>query len=232
MVHVSHDLALLGSLADEVSVMYGGEIVEHGPTTTVLEAPRHPYTRALLAAAPTVSERRNVVGIDGRPPAEVIMDACSFAARCRHVAAACLERHIDVTEVSQGHLVRCIRLDVSSSGPTASLRPVSIPKTERALLEVDDLWCAYTKASDAAVAGVSLSDRPRRDAWHRRRVRQREIHASPLDRRPSPSSPRHDPLRWTRPRTGSSAAQHKAPGRNPDRLPKPGLFAKPTPYGR
>jgi peptide/nickel transport system ATP-binding protein len=160
VLHVSHDLALLGSLADEVSVMYGGEIVEHGPTATVLKTPRHPYTRALLAAAPTVSERRNVVGIDGRPPAEVIMDACSFAARCRHVAPACLERHIDATEISPGHRVRCIRLEVSASTATPPPRPVSVPTTERALLEVDDLWCAYAKASTAAVAGVKLSIGP------------------------------------------------------------------------
>jgi oligopeptide/dipeptide ABC transporter ATP-binding protein len=157
VLHVSHDLALLGSLADEVSVMYGGEIVEHGPTATVLHAPRHPYTRALLAAAPTVSERRNVVGIEGRPPAEVILDACSFAARCRHVAPACLERHIEAEEISPGHLVRCIRSDIVASAIAARQRPVSVPTTDRSLLEVDELWCAYTKASAAAVAGVSLS---------------------------------------------------------------------------
>ena len=79
---ISHDLSVVGRLADRVAVMYGGRIVETGPTRQVLEQPRHPYTRALLDAVPTTRSRgtRLSAPAGGFPAAEA--DGCPYAARC------------------------------------------------------------------------------------------------------------------------------------------------------
>ena len=83
MIYVSHDLAVVGGLADRIAVMYGGWIVEEGPADQILRAPSHPYTRGLVASIPDhlVPRRLNgipgvAVGIDERPP------GCPFAPRC------------------------------------------------------------------------------------------------------------------------------------------------------
>ena len=85
MVFVSHDLGVISRVADTVLVMYGGQVVERGPTAAILGSPGHPYTRGLLAAAPTMNMDRahRLVPIPGmllrRPGA---IPPCSFAPRC------------------------------------------------------------------------------------------------------------------------------------------------------
>ena len=58
IVYVSHDLAVVGAIADRIAVMYGGRVVEEGPAADVLARPRHPYTRGLLASVPDHLEPR------------------------------------------------------------------------------------------------------------------------------------------------------------------------------
>src|SRR5207244_3300272 len=83
IVYVSHDLAVVASIADEIAVMYAGRVVEQGPAATVLRAPRHPYTRGLLTSVPDPHEPRHLrsipgvaVGVGERPA------GCAFAPRC------------------------------------------------------------------------------------------------------------------------------------------------------
>ncbi len=104
---VSHDLAVVGETCDEVSVMYAGRIVEHGPANGVFSSPRHHYTAGLLAAAPRV-DRPGVrpVSIPGTPALAVAQRGCAFAARCPAVLANCLE--VVPPLVGQGrHRVAC-----------------------------------------------------------------------------------------------------------------------------
>src|SRR5207244_8146978 len=71
-LYVSHDLALLGTLADRLAVMYAGEMIESGPAEQVKRKQRHPFTHALLAPGPTVRPPRCLTGLPGRPPASAV----------------------------------------------------------------------------------------------------------------------------------------------------------------
>jgi peptide/nickel transport system ATP-binding protein len=91
LIWITHDLAVVSSLADRVAVMYAGRIVEEGPVDAVLTAPLHPYTRGLLGSAPS-RQRRGVplAQIPGAPPSPLNLPAgCAFAPRCARSDAIC-----------------------------------------------------------------------------------------------------------------------------------------------
>jgi peptide/nickel transport system ATP-binding protein len=159
-LYVSHDLALLATLTDRLAVMYAGELVEEGATEAVVRAPRHPYTQALLSAAPSLHRPGDIVGIPGMPPLGVVDGACSYAPRCPHVIARCRAGSIEVQTAGKGHLARCIRIAAIESAPRiGSGLAVGTAGTE-VLLEVDRLLCEYPGARHPAVGGVSLVVRP------------------------------------------------------------------------
>lgn len=90
-IWVTHDLAVVSSLADDICVMYAGRIVETGPADAVIAAPRHPYTAGLLASVPAEhvpgSRLPQVPG--SAPSLANLPTGCSFAPRCPRAAAAC-----------------------------------------------------------------------------------------------------------------------------------------------
>ena len=93
MVLISHDLAVVAEQADEVAVMYCGRIVEQAPVANLFRRPRHPYTRALMAAISRV-DGRPITGLDveGLVPApSEVPGGCSFHPRCPHARPACAE---------------------------------------------------------------------------------------------------------------------------------------------
>ena len=118
LVLISHDISVISRLADRVAVMYGGQVVEHGPADTVLSssAPaKHPYTRALLTSVPgrgNVDANGRLRAIQGEVPD--ILDApagCRFRPRCSELNEAVRERcggqTPELTEVAPGHCIRC-----------------------------------------------------------------------------------------------------------------------------
>jgi peptide/nickel transport system ATP-binding protein len=155
-LYVSHDLALLGTIADSTAVMYAGELVESGPATAVVSKQRHPYTQALLAAVPSVTRPRQLAGIAGRPPAEAVLHACAFAARCPHAADECRSGHVPARDPGDGHIVRCVRFERIER---PALRPVHVhrvPDDGPVLLELSGLQCDYAGSDTRAVRDVDL----------------------------------------------------------------------------
>jgi peptide/nickel transport system ATP-binding protein len=108
---ISHDLSVVAHLADDVAVLYLGEVMEQGPSEAVLAPPYHPYTEALLAAVPrpdpTVGPAREPLEGEVPSPQEA-PSGCPFATRCpRVLGRICHEEPPPVFEPRAGHRIRC-----------------------------------------------------------------------------------------------------------------------------
>ncbi|MDO8834382.1 MAG: ABC transporter ATP-binding protein, partial [Vicinamibacterales bacterium] len=105
---ISHDLGVVSALADRVSVMYAGRIVEDGPARAVLSAPRHPYTRGLLASVPGVTAGGRLHAIAGSvPDMAALPGGCAFAPRCPDRRAECDAGRPEPTTLAPARSVRC-----------------------------------------------------------------------------------------------------------------------------
>jgi len=109
---ISHNLDVMAATVDTLAVMYGGRIVEQGPTREVFERRAHPYTRGLFGARPRLGLARGtrLTTIPGRVPALHEMPAgCAFAARCALVVDACRAAPPPELAVGAAHSTRCLR---------------------------------------------------------------------------------------------------------------------------
>jgi peptide/nickel transport system ATP-binding protein len=106
---ITHNLAVVEYLADEVCVMYLGRIVERGTTEEVLRSPRHPYTQALLSAVPRIDgEQREYIRLAGDLPSPAKPPpGCHFAPRCPRVMDRCRSAYPDASALSDTHIVFC-----------------------------------------------------------------------------------------------------------------------------
>jgi peptide/nickel transport system ATP-binding protein len=128
---VTHDLGLAWNIADRVAVMYLGRIVEAGPAERVLQAPEHPYTRALLSVVPEIGELKPVVLTGEIPDPTRIPGGCRFHPRCPALAdgsaaaagvdAACRAEPLDLVPADpRGHHVACHLAAVRAATGTRS----------------------------------------------------------------------------------------------------------------
>ena len=108
LVWITHDLAVVAGIADRISVMYAGRIVEAGATDDVIDSPLHPYTVGLLGSVPTANRRgERLTQIPGMPPNVLnLPEGCAFRARCPRAAPECAVEP-PVTEPRPGRKVRC-----------------------------------------------------------------------------------------------------------------------------
>jgi peptide/nickel transport system ATP-binding protein len=115
LLFITHDIASARYFADEIQVMYAGQLVEGGPADSVILSPKHPYTQLLLSAAPDPARmfkagQRGMIQIParGEPPSLVNPPSgCRFHPRCPHAMAVCRERIPTRTEVGGEHFSNC-----------------------------------------------------------------------------------------------------------------------------
>lgn len=108
---VAHDLSVVRHIADRISVMYIGQVMEEAPTEELFAHPAHPYTQALFSSIPSLdpSRRRGLSAIPGEPPSPVDPPpGCRFASRCPKAAPVCREGEIGCVPVADKHYVRCV----------------------------------------------------------------------------------------------------------------------------
>lgn len=112
MILITHDLGVVAEVADEVLVMYAGQVVESGAVKTLFDDPQHPYTIGLMGSMPSIGPREGrLATINGRVPTPAEMPSgCRFAGRCPFVISACRETRPPLLEVSPGHFAACIRV--------------------------------------------------------------------------------------------------------------------------
>jgi peptide/nickel transport system ATP-binding protein len=107
LIWITHDLSVVARLADEVAVMYAGQIVEHGGVSDIVNHPKHPYTAGLLDSVPSRSAPgRPLHQIDGVAPSALnLPSGCAFRSRCRHADASCWS--MPPPSVAGDHMYRC-----------------------------------------------------------------------------------------------------------------------------
>ena len=167
VMYVSHDLALLSTVSNDVAVMYAGEMVERGSVGSLVKAPLHPYTNALLRAVPSARARQSIAGIPGEPPVSVCDDSCSFAPRCPYVEDRCRNEHPEIRQIEPLRTSRCFRTEelredlrivVGTDRPVSSGKAGAADEQSQYLLEVDGVSCFYgsRKRRFAAVRDVTF----------------------------------------------------------------------------
>ena len=112
---ITHNLAVVEYLADEVAVMYLGRIVEQGTTEDVFDRPKHPYTRALLSAVPKVDPETGIerIQLEGDVPSPINPPkGCHFQPRCPEAMPHCSEAYPDEVAFTETHSCRCYLYDV------------------------------------------------------------------------------------------------------------------------
>jgi peptide/nickel transport system ATP-binding protein len=111
---ISHDLGVIAQNVSRMMVMYGGSVIESGPTASVFGHMAHPYTRGLFGARPRLGARagQRLVTIEGTVPELVDLPAgCAFADRCAWAQPPCVATRPPATDLGSGHAASCLRLD-------------------------------------------------------------------------------------------------------------------------
>ena len=112
LLFISHDLDVVQYLCDRVVVLYLGRVMEIAPTAALFDAPAHPYTQALLSAAPIPDPTQAApqVHLQGDPPSPLNPPSgCVFRTRCPHAMAACAEQVPELMPTGAGRWVACLR---------------------------------------------------------------------------------------------------------------------------
>ncbi|MGI5440204.1 dipeptide ABC transporter ATP-binding protein [Streptomyces shenzhenensis] len=174
LVLITHDLRVAFEVCDRVYVFYAGTVLEHGRPADLRALPRHPYTAALLAAEPSVRERKEPLpALPGFvPPPGDRGPGCPFAPRCAHATETCTAQPVPlapVPEAGPGRLSACVRVadlipvleapeqPAEASPPARPAPAVAVPD---AVLQIEAVRRVFPDAARPALDGVSLSVAP------------------------------------------------------------------------
>jgi oligopeptide/dipeptide ABC transporter ATP-binding protein len=123
MIIITHDMGVVAEAADDIVVMYAGQIVEQAPVLELFDHPEHPYTEALLGSLPQIEgegiREGRLTAIPGRPPDLIeLPEGCRFAPRCPYanVEDGCATRLPELRQIRPGHLVRSMHPASERSG--------------------------------------------------------------------------------------------------------------------
>jgi peptide/nickel transport system ATP-binding protein len=162
-LYISHDLAVVATLADHVAVMYAGRLVEVGAAGVLVGGSAHPYTRRLVEAIPEISGRHVLAGIPGSAPRpDTRPEGCFFAPRCAYRVDECTRAFPPTAAVSPTHSVRCYRYEdvlAASEQPRRLTTPRAATDGADPLLEVRGVDAAH--GAHQVVFDVELAVAPR-----------------------------------------------------------------------
>jgi peptide/nickel transport system ATP-binding protein len=165
MLLITHDMGVIGGHADRVNVMYAGRIVESADTGGLFRRMRHPYTRALLASIPrlTQDKRHRLLAIAGLPPdLAQPPDGCRFAARCSRATERCRAEEPQLAGEEPGHAFACWHpvdgpAATNGAGEPATTALIVTPRPEESPVAADG---AADRGATAAAAGASADGEP------------------------------------------------------------------------
>jgi peptide/nickel transport system ATP-binding protein len=110
MVMITHDMGIIADMAERVTVLYAGKVMEVADTVTLFRSPKHPYTEALLKAVPSVKQTRALEVIPGNIPNLIEPPSgCVFHPRCKYAKEICTKEEPPLEMVEAGHHVACHR---------------------------------------------------------------------------------------------------------------------------
>ena len=112
-IFITHDLSVVNHFADDIAVMYLGQLIEKAPSVTLFDNPAHPYTRALLSAipVPSLKKKRERIILKGEITSPINpKPGCRFAARCPYATDLCHSQEPELREIEKNHFVACHRI--------------------------------------------------------------------------------------------------------------------------
>ena len=151
MLYVTHNLGVVAAVCDRVGVMYAGELVEDAPVRELFSHPRHPYTRGLIDAVPSVAapHRSRDFVLRGLLKRNELPKGCRFAPRCDFAEEACFEQRQLLRPIAEAHEVACRRVEEVerlTAGRTSALRYVPlVAAADESLLDVAGLSITYDR---------------------------------------------------------------------------------------
>ena len=165
LIYISHDMGVINKVAEQVVVMYNGEIVERGPKSKIFEHPSHPYTRALINCMPrggVVKENTKLNTINGYVRRRGLVETgCPYADRCDERNDTC-EALYGMRTISEEHFAACDRAYAEDIAEIVKKKRIPRKRIQiqepQDLLEITDLHKVYgTKRKVFAVNGISVS---------------------------------------------------------------------------
>jgi peptide/nickel transport system ATP-binding protein len=157
-LYITHDLAVVADLADDVAVMYAGRVVEQGTVAEIFGNPAHPYTRNLVAAAPDIAGKKQIVGLSGRAPSPGKRpQGCAFAPRCELASQECTAAFPPMVSVDAQHTAACIKIGKRAEVVSVKSVVATEAKQGDAIVEVVGVSAGYS--GNVVVHDVSFTVR-------------------------------------------------------------------------